>query len=262
MIKSNINNVKREEGASNGNGVRQSFAGTAQALTSEQKKFIDAVNETLAMLDGNRLKRDEWMVIAGGAVFLYQLYLEYGKGIGKADRVPTDLDVVVNNNITSNQHILELLRDRMPNKDDVVYSRGPNMHFGHVLLGPTLGYSSAGGLPIDIITELSQIYPDDHKFAPSVHYKYPSTDKMLRFAKQIEHPLLNGTVTLAHPGFVAFYKLMLARNTEGKQDNADLIRLKKLGLLDPSEELDMVIDTMCLGDKDFADKVKKAIADL
>jgi len=243
-------------------GEAVSMNGSRQALTAEQRRFIGAVNETAAMLSSNRMDRDEWMVIAGGAVFLYQLDSARRNGTRGADRVPTDLDVVVNNAPEREKHILELLRDGMASRERVTYSKGPDDHFGHTLLGAKLGYASVEGLPIDVITDLSQIYPADHRFAPSLHYEYPPTDVLLPFAKRITHPLLDGPVMLAHPGFVAYYKLMLSRNTDGKQDGKDLTRLKRLGLLEPSDELREVIDIMCHSDADLVDKVEKAIADL
>ena len=230
-------------------------------LGPKQRKFVDTVNAVVRMLDNHNIGRESWMVIAGGAVFLYQLDLA-SKGYNvPTDRVPTDLDVVVNNDESRRRHILEVLRDRIMPLEEAELTTAPVLHFGHLLKGPTLK-TVFNGVPVDLITELSQEYSPDHRFAPAKEYRYPPADRLFASAIPMEHPLLEHDVMLAHPGFIAFYKTMLARDRDGKQDTDDIRRLKAMCLLDPSEELTGVMRTMCHGDEELIGQISKAIAEV
>jgi hypothetical protein len=228
-------------------------------LSKEQQLFIEGINEIAKVLDSKKLERNSWMIIAGGGVFLYQLRHHGDSKPEYIDRNPTDLDIVVNNTATGGL-ILDLIKDAFA--VPAVVNKEPVMHYGHVLEGPTLSTKTTNGLDVDIITELSQIYPKDHRFAPSVRYKYPSADTMLYQAKTYEHPLIQGKTKVAHPGFIAFYKLMLYRDLNGKQDTEDVRRLKALGLLNSSDELHEVLETMCHKDRTIFNALRKAIDEI
>jgi hypothetical protein len=225
-------------------------------LSREQQKFIEGINEIARVLDSKGLRRSSWMVIAGGGVFLYQLNHYGSSKPERIDRDPTDLDVVIDNAL-SKDLILDSIKDAFSHPATV--NREPVMHYGHLLKGPTLSTNAANGLDVDIITELSQEYPKDHRFAPSAEYKYPLAETLLSQAKTYRHPLIDGEIKVAHPGFIAFYKLMLYRDSNGKQDTADIKRLKAIGALDKSEELDIVLATMCHGNERLVEAIRKAI---
>ena len=227
-------------------------------LNEEQLRFVDALRDAARFFDSQGFSRDSWMVIAGGGVFLYQLAT---KG-ATVDRVPTDLDIIIHEkNARNGTPILELLRDRMQPHESSLRTE-PIMHHGHLLTAAGLSTKARNGMPIDVTTELSQIYPPDHHFRPSMLYSYPPSDLILGSAIRLKHPLLPGQITTAHPGMIAFYKLIFKREKEGKQDIPDLQRLKRLGLLDPSPALEEVVSTMCLGDREFASAIRSAIRDL
>lgn len=228
-------------------------------LSKEQQKFIEGINEIAEVLDSKGLKRSSWMVIAGGGVFLYQLSNYGSSKPERIDRNPTDLDVVIDNTV-SNGLILDSIKGAFSYPATV--NTEPVMHYGHLLKGPTLSTNATNGLDVDIITELSQEYPKDHRFAPSAEYRYPLAETLLAQAKTYRHPLINGEIKVAHPGFIAFYKLMLYRDSNGKQDTADIRRLKALGALERSEELDTVLATMCHGDARLVEAIRKAIDEI
>lgn len=235
-------------------------------LSQEQLKFIETLNFAARILDSEGLDRSSWMLIAGGGVFTYQLDHAARNGISTVDRAPTDVDIVVANLERGGRHILDVLRDRVPDLETSIRTE-PVHHFGHILKGPALSIEPNGkpvpALPIDIITELSQRYPADHKFKPSHDYIYPPTDKMLEHSLRISNPLIDGeNIQVAHPGFIAFYKLMLARNTEGKQDTDDLVRLKAMGMLEPSKNLGEVLQVMCHSDVKLIMAIWQEINDL
>ena len=231
-------------GSSNGNGH-------ALVLNKEQHEFIESLNEMARFLDSQGISRNSWMAIAGGAVFLYQL--DGSKHSTHVDRVPTDLDIVIDDTSLKNgKHILDHLGGELdPLK--VELRKEPLEHYGHILSGPALSTFSSTGLPIDIITELSQTYSPSHPFRPSAEYVYPPSSMLIAQSRKISHELLDGEIRIAHPGFIAFYKLMLARNHGGKQDLPDLKRLKAMGhfTMHPANRLHYVLETMCQSDKDL-----------
>ena len=228
-------------------------------FSREQQLFVEGINEIAKVLDSRNVERDSWMIIAGGGVFLYQL-MHYGSSKPeRIDRSPTDLDIVLNNTVGSGL-ILDSIKDAFA--APAVVNKEPVMHYGHVLEGPTLSTKTTNGLDVDIITELSQVYPKDHRFAPSMRYKYPLADTMLSQAKTYTHQLIYGEIKVAHPGFIAFYKLMLYRDLNGKQDTADIRRLKALGVLGDSKELNEVLSTMCHQDTKIFNALRKAIDEI
>ena len=64
-------------------------------LDARQTNFVGALNRVACLLDLQGFKRSSWMVIAGGGVFLYQLDALIGGRVNEIDRVPTDLDIIV-----------------------------------------------------------------------------------------------------------------------------------------------------------------------
>ncbi len=232
-------------------------------LSPQQHAFIGALSQMSTFLDSQGISRSSWMVIAGGGVFLYQLDQLHKGFVDRADRVPTDLDIVIDNiNLPSGKHILAALRDALlPIPSEL--ETGPAEHFGHILRGPKLSLESSGGLPIDLITELSQRYPSTHRFAPNEDYVYPSTKILLPHARLLHNPLISGEVKVAHPAFITFYKAMLSRNTNGKQDFDDIKRLKDMGELDPSEEMsNNVFSIMCHHNSSLINALRAAVAEL
>ncbi|MEM3839015.1 MAG: hypothetical protein QXF01_00325 [Candidatus Micrarchaeaceae archaeon] len=237
----------------------------AVEFTREQKLFIDSLNELFGFLSGLHIRKQSWMVIAGGGVFLYQLHHAEKAGEGsnlKIDRVPTDIDIVVDPNAAGKsgnvlKFIFSSARGYSPKLEE-----SPSMHYGHILLGHRLRLVSSVGISIDITTELSQKHSPSHPFRPSSYYAYPPAEVTLSQSYQISSKFVPEGISVANPGYIAFYKLMLNRNQDGKQDNLDLIRLKRMGLLSNSPELHNVIDTMCMGDKELAYILKRKIDEL
>lgn len=234
---------------------------STKPLYDKQYAFVSALNMISEIIDSSGLPRNSWMVIAGGGVFLYQLLESANKPDIMIDRVPTDLDIIIYD-FVKERSILEILQEALFVRGiESSLIPGPIEHFGCVLRGPTLKVI-VGDFDVDIITELSQSYPPNHKFMPCTQYFYPPAKKMLEMAVSVSHSLIMGNVNIAHPGFIAFYKLMLDRNEKGKQDKLDLIRLKELGLLNPSKEMHIVLNDMCYENLHLFNAIKMAIAEL
>jgi hypothetical protein len=217
-----------------------------------------------AFLDSQGLLRRDWMVIAGGAVFLYQLD-SHGRKLGPVpDRVPTDLDIIIDeaqgrNSASIIEQLFSVLRHT-----GASLRVEPLIHYGHLLTGPALSLATNCGLQVDITTELSQINSPIHPVRPRAKYKYPPGRAMLAQANTISHELIDGSVTVSHPGFIAFYKWLLARNDDVKQDTKDLKRLQGMGLLTahPANNLRGVLATMCQEDRQLIPIIEQAIARL
>ncbi|MCL5419994.1 MAG: hypothetical protein M1354_03925 [Candidatus Marsarchaeota archaeon] len=239
-------------------------------LNPEQERFVETLKFAVRLLDSQGFDRQSWMLIAGGAVFAYQLDCASKNGLNGVDRIPTDVDIVIMD-VPGERHVLNRIKDAIPECDTSLRVE-PVLHFGHILKGPALSIEprvSGDGrlkipeIPIDIITELSQEFPPDHKFAPACDYIYPETAVMLSHAKELHIQYVDGGGFMAaHPGFIAFYKLMLGRNSDGKQDTEDLKRLKRMQMLGQSPELSEVISIMCHNGKELKNAILREINDL
>ncbi len=229
------------------------------AVNEDQRRFLGALAQAAALFDSEGLARREWMVIAGGGVYLHQLeQASKGRGLG-ADRIPTDLDIVVNNKPWHRRHILEVMQDALKPIPSRI-TTGPLQHFGHTLRGPSLTFTASNKLPIDIITELSHTYSGEHWITPFANFEFPPAYKLLPFAKPIQAPGVEDPILVAHPGFIAFYKAMLSRNTDGKQDHTDLRRLREMGLLDRSAEMSTMLNTMVPNEPKLVDALFQRFA--
>jgi hypothetical protein len=68
---------------------------------------------------------------------------------------------------------------------------------------------------------------------PGREYHFPTENQRLfDLARRADFPGCGETL-VAPAAFIAFYKLAMQRNANGKQDNDDLERLRDLGLLKP-----------------------------
>ena len=230
-------------------------------LDREQVKFLNALRDISGMLDRVGMKRDDWMVIAGGGVFLYQLEKTKTSAGASPDRAPTDIDIVIRNGHSDRTYALRMLNSLIGDENTSLRTE-PYNHFGHVFRGPALSWK-INGLDVDFLTELPQTYSPSNRFLPGKDFDYPEGSMLLSDAISIKHPFIDGSVRVAHPMFIAFYKLMLDRNDGGKQDLKDLRRLKEMGLLNP-EALDSarVLRALCHDDKTLFERISKAMTDV
>jgi hypothetical protein len=201
------------------------------------------------------------MVMAGGSVFLYQLANRVPFDVSRA---PTDLDFVIRNDSWNSQVASSLLGGLIGEERDLFIGlrriTETRTHFGfrfpnavvEAKVGPKAGitdlyHRDRPHFDIDFIPgHMVTIFPDDHAFPElrGVSYNFPTVARQL-FERGM---LLNvdealekqnarisggvGTVRLAPPAFVMFYKITMMRDDKGKQDGDDLRRLHELGLLD------------------------------
>lgn len=108
----------------------------------------------------------------------------------------------------------------------------PRTHHGYTFTTPLIVTETNTGFPIDLICDdMVTQFPDNHPILPGIEYRFPTDNgKVYELARTLHLPDI-GEVTVASPGFIAFYKLTMMRDTNGKQDTSDINRLRRLGLL-------------------------------
>lgn len=197
---------------------------------------IDVMSQILDPL----MPRDDWFIISGGAVSLYQKEIT-----GEIERVPTDIDIVTRHSGKADgferlASIYEALQASGISADLITHNRE---HHGFVFTNPIVEAEIERGVPVDILATMTTTYPDTDATVPSLRgttLNYPLTDEVFDSTSLVETP--SGTIQIASPAFIAFYKMTMCRNGKGKQDNADMCRMAQLGLFDDVDGLVENID--------------------
>lgn len=214
-------------------------AGTRSECLCDREKqcaFMNSIGAMARVLDRVGLRRDDWFVLSGGAVALYQYEA------GNMERVPTDADIVMRHTDIAQgfELMLEVEREATRHSMPLDIITQPRFHHGYTFTNP-IGemdevpeHPYGRMLPLDVLTSMVTHFPDNAPI-PSlrgVRYKFPIVESDI-FSRT--HPInvpCAGKIHLAPPGFVAWYKTTMGRNCHGKQDNPDLRRLKNLGAFD------------------------------
>ncbi len=232
------------------------------ARLEDQRNYLVALRSSSILLNEAGIKQDDFMVMAGGSVFLYEL----AKGVKPQNaRAPTDLDIVIRHNQFSERRAKDLIAGatsfQRGHFDTVRHLTEARHHHGYVFptavveakVNQAAGVSSQFNpgkthFDVDLIPgPMTTIFPKDHAFPELRGVAYPFPIDRADLFKM--GPLLNvtelakrvgiavtdiGEVRAAPVAFVAFYKVSMLRNAAGKQDSADIIRLHDMGLLDPN----------------------------
>lgn len=220
------------------------------------EQFLTASSDICDLLDDVQYDPARAMVISGGGVYLYQRMLT-----GAPERVPTDIDVVIDPSQMNDG--MELLSERAGGfLTNVNRIETPRTHHGYVFTNPIVEATSRDGLSVDMLGEMITVFPEHHDLYPGVAYRYPTDNSRLFDLAPMVDIDDDHQIKVAHPGFIAFYKMTMYRNGAGKQDQQDLRRLQSMGLLEPNDELVEVLDILSSGDTYIRDELLRRIADL
>jgi len=193
---------------------------------------IDVMSQVLDPL----MPRSDWFIISGGAVSLYQKELT-----GEIERVPTDVDIVTRHTGMADGLEKQILIHRAMCDFglDAKLVTAERVHHGFRFSNPIVEADIERGVPVDVLGEMCTTYPylrdmpPNHSTVPSLEgrtHTYPLTDEVFDSSRLVDTP--NGTIQIASPAFIAFYKMTMRRNGNDKQDDADMCRLDRLGLFD------------------------------
>ncbi len=234
------------------------------ARLEDQRNYLVALRCVTHLLNEAGIGKNDYMVMAGGSVFLYELSMGAKPEVARA---PTDLDIVLRQTSSSARATSDLASQTLS------FQRGsfsslrlitePRIHFGYKITNPIIEacVSSNAGITnqhnpgkqhfdVDLIPGvMSTTFPKDHaiKELAGLPYQYPTNRVDLfqagplvnidRICKSAGLAFPNiGEVRLASPAFVAFYKVAMLRDSLGKQDSPDIRRMHELGLIDLKDE--------------------------
>jgi hypothetical protein len=224
-----------------------------------QAEFLGALREAGDLMRSVGVRDSEYMVIAGGGVFLHQL-----AEIGESERAPTDLDIVIFNEPGRHALCSEIAHVGPLYLKNVRMVTEPRHHHGLIFTNPIVESESSAGFPVDFIAEtMITVFPAGHPLMGGCDFRYPTENQRLFELARRADIQGCGEVLVAPAALIAFYKIAMQRNINGKQDNHDLVRLAELGLLAPErEDVQEVLDILTQGNHVLKVKVEEHLRGL
>lgn len=232
---------------------------TVEQRQSELGRFMGTIGEVAAVIDSLGVPREDWFVIAGGAVALHQ------QRYGITERVPTDVDVVVrhDNKVDADQRLQQIEEGFRTRRADaqVGIILEPREHHGYIFPNPVLEVADPELVPVDILAEMTTVFPDNAPISSlrGRHYNYPVGGDSALFEATTAVDTEYGPVFAAHPAFIAFYKMVYYRNGSGKQDGPDVMRLAEMGLLEDQAEVERILRILSYDDEQVVQQIMEGI---
>ncbi len=198
-------------------------------MPSQQILCIDTIKQVLSIVNAIGINND-YMIIAGTGVYLHELNVQ-----GTSSRQPTDLDIVL-----KTADYQELTKDILKSFDNPPHSRvkgfiSPQICSWCTSLTPGIRILFQNNFQVDLLTQgMALSFGLDAPMLKNKTFDFlAEQDQVFDLSSDIK--LSTGCqVRVAHPVFIAVYKLLLQREKNGKQDISDVRRLKNVGLLNRS----------------------------
>jgi hypothetical protein len=219
-------------------------------------KFCTTLRKCLQLLDSVKVPCPNRLLTAGSGVFLYELLLK-----GVSERQPTDIDWIL---LEDSALPKKLCMQASRFFDKVVRHEKSREHHGFVFTTPIVEAESESDFPCDFISSaMVTKFPEDNQFLPGVVYRFPIDNyRLFELGRNFIMPFV-GTVKIAPPAFIAFYKITMMRNSLGKQDLRDVVLLRNLGLLNRFDnKTNEVFDILCNGYPGLKNQILKEIHNL
>ncbi|MBD2115175.1 MULTISPECIES: hypothetical protein [Cyanophyceae] len=221
--------------------------------------FLEAVRSSQNFLRELCISERSAFIFSGGAVHLYQL------SIGcLADRIPTDLDIIFQGFENTDSILRSALSIGKSHFSQLTVKLEDRWHQSFFLKGPIIEAETINNFPVDFVPgAMATHFPRNHNTFPNHCYIYPVfKDTLFQLSRNTSIPGF-GDVQLAHPAFIAFYKLNLMRSRDGKQDALDIRRLIEMGLVHSKcEETLQVFQFLSYGNLRIANSLIKMLRDI
>ncbi len=214
------------------------FASSAEKREVGRGELFHTIDVMSRVLD-RLMPRENWFVISGGAVSLHQKAVT-----GEIERVPTDVDIVMRHSgqadgFEKQIQVYEAMLEQGIEGKLITHERE---HHGFRFSNPIVEADIVRGVPVDILGEMITQYPTENTpYASTIPsllgktHRYPLTDYVFDTTTAVETP--SGIIKIASPAFITFYKMTMRRNGKGKQDDADMCRLDRIGAYDNVDAL-------------------------